>query len=324
MRRVCRLRRGSSRGTCTRATPSLFFRPGRRPSAGGSWTRTRRRGWTLTKRSSLRTRRTRGKRLWVVTTHDHAKQLSTPLRRIRDEDLDHGTGLELYELGTSRTAYDLRKHVGDAVVERQQQDGTFFKCAWNGKKHVCDRDWWHDVWDELHEVGNDRHPGLFLQPTAKKLISRVTWPHVPGARVLAGRVGNRLWAVRNDEGAPTKIRAVVGEREVWSIVLPIGDFAWHPFEVRLQPADAGQPVRFEWTTDDPAWRQTALDARLLDAVDGAVPAEPVAAVPEPVAATPVQASATVAAPAKATPTKAAPVKAMKSGKTAAGHGKSGK
>ena len=224
------------------------------------------------------------KRLWVLTTHDRAKRLELPIRRIRNEDLDHGTELLLYELGASRTVYDLRKHVGEAVVERQRQDGSFTQCTWNGKKHTCDNDWWHDVWDELHEVGNDRHPGLFLQPTDKKLISRITWPKVPGARVLAGRVGNRLWAVRNDVGADVRIRALAGEREVWSIVLTRGDFEWHPFEVPLRPGDAGQPIRVEWLTDDPAWRQTAIDLRLLDAAEAA-PRAPALAVPSSATAT---------------------------------------
>lgn len=206
------------------------------------------------------------KRLWVVSTHDRAATLKLPARRLRDEDLDHGTELLLYDLGASRTAYDLRKHLADAHVERRQPDGSLKPCVWNGEaKHSCGGEWWLDVADGLHEVGNSRHMGFMVQPGTRNGLARITWPQPTPARVLAGRVGLRLWAMREDVGSDVKVRAVVGEREVWSIVLHRADFTWHPFEVPLRPEDAGKPVMFEWTAEDGDWRQTVLDARLLDA-----------------------------------------------------------
>jgi hypothetical protein len=220
------------------------------------------------------------KRLWVVSTHNRAATLKLPAHRIRDEDLDHGTALLLYDLGTSRTAYDLRKHLADAVVTRRQADGSMKPCIWNGEsKHICGGDWWLDVVDQLHEVGNSRHMGMMVQPGARNGLARLTWPRPTPARVLAGRVGLRLWAVRNDVGSDVKVRALVGEREVWSIVLQKADFTWHAFEVRLQAEDAGKPVAFEFAAEDGNWRQTVLDARLLDATGAPVATAPPLVVP---------------------------------------------
>ncbi len=246
------------------------------------------------------------KRLWVVSTHNRASTLKLPTRRLRDEDLDHGTELMLFDLGTSRTAYDLRKHLGDAVVERKQPDGTMKRCNWNGEsKHLCGGDWWLDVFDSVHEVGNSRHNGFMVQPGGKDGLTRVTWQRPAPARVLAGRVGLRLWAVRNDVGSDTNVRALVGDRVVWSIVLHKGDFAWHPFEVRLQPTDAGLPVAFEFAAQDGNWRQTVLDARLLDATAAAaVPAPPpVVVAPGAAPAPPIALPAPAAAPERAAPAK---------------------
>ncbi len=241
------------------------------------------------------------KRLWVVSTHNRAGTLKLPARRLRDEDLDHGTELLLYDMGVSRTAYDLRKHLADAVVERQQPDGSIKRCIWNGEaKHICGGDWWLDVSDAVHEVGNSRHNGLMIQPGGHNGLARITWPRPAPARVLAGRVGLRLWAVRNDIGSDVKVRALVGDRDVWSIVLHKGDFTWHPFEVRLAPGDAGRPVAFEFTATDGNWRQTVIDARLLDATEAAA-IPPPAAVPP--GAAPAPAPALLLAPAAAPPAK---------------------
>lgn len=233
------------------------------------------------------------KRLWVVSTHNRAATLKLTARRLRDEDLDHGTELLLYDLGTSRTAYDLRKHLADAVVERREANGTMRRCAWNGEsKHVCGGDWWLDVFDAVHEVGNSRHNGLLIQPGGRDGLARITWPRPTPARVLAGRIGLRLWAVRNDVGSDVKVRAFAGEREIWSITITKGDFTWHPFEVRLRPEDAGQAIRFDFAAQDGNWRQTVLDARLLDPTNALAPPAPVAAP----AVVPVAAPAPVAPP----------------------------
>ncbi len=251
------------------------------------------------------------KRLWVVSTHNRASTLKLSARRLRAEDLDHGTELLLYDLGASRTAYDLRKHLADAIVERRQPDGTFKRCTWNGdSKHLCGGEWWLDVFDAVHEVGNSRHNGLLVQPGAANGLARITWPRPAPARVLAGRVGLRLWAVRNDVGSDVTVRALAGTHEVWSLVLHKADFAWHPFEVRLSPDDVGKPIAFEFAAADGNWRQTVLDARLLDATEAPPPAPP-AAVPN--AALPAPALA-LPAPRAAAPDAAEPAKKDKRGK----------
>lgn len=219
------------------------------------------------------------KRMWVVSTHNRAGSLKLPTRRLRAEDLDHGTELLLFDLGTSRTSYDLRKHLADAVVEREEPPGTPRRCTWTGQKHSCGGEWWLDVVDGVQEVGGSRHNGIMVQPGNKSGVVRLTWPRPAGARALAGRVGLRLWAVRNDVGSAVKVQAKVGDRAVWSIALPRADFAWHPFEVALHADEAGKPITFEFSATDAGWRQVAFDARLLDATPIVVSQPPPVAPP---------------------------------------------
>ncbi len=94
-------------------------------------------------------------------------------------------------------------------------------------------------------------------------MTRLSWANVPDARVLEGRFGNRLWAVRREVGSDVELRVIVGDRVRYELRLERGDFNWYGFRIDLDPGERGRPIAFELRADDPTWRQTCLDAKLL-------------------------------------------------------------
>jgi hypothetical protein len=204
-------------------------------------------------------------RLWVLATHGHGSRLDvarlgTPLRH---EELGHGVALLLIELPPSRTVFDFRDLLPSARIERVSAKGSVERCKLRAGKHHCSGKPWRQVHQGWNEVGGTRHRCIYVQPHPAKGVTRLSWDNVPKAPVLAGRFGNRLWAVRRDSGSDVELRVVVGNRVRHEIRVARGDFSWHPFRIELHPDERGLPVTFELRADDPTWRQTCLDARLL-------------------------------------------------------------
>lgn len=249
------------------------------------------------------------KRLWLLTTHNYASRLDTlawPGKELARHDVGQGTAAVLLEIPASKALLDLRRQAGQGKLELEQPGGGWSACRWDGKRFRCGSDEWKDVRGGWNEVGGSRHPCLFVQSPGNKLASRLTWtvPAPPaGVRLatFAGRIGNRLWAVRNGNlGSTAVLTARVGQREVARVELPPADFALHTFEAPLTAADAGQPLVLEVRADDHAWRQVCLEGRVL--ADQPVPMPATAGGLGIFAAS----SATaVAAPEAATPTGAA-------------------
>ena len=218
-------------------------------------------------------------RLWVVTTHGDGKRLSlpAPARLLRRSDVGHGTAVALYGLGPSRTVLDLRKQLSQASVERQKPDGTFATCGWRGERFDCGADSWQDIWQGVHEVGNTRRSCIYVQPHRDGAVMRLSWTQPPGARILAGHFGLRLWAVRHEEGSDLRMRVRVGTRLAYETALAKDDFVYHAWQVTLRPEEAGADLHFEFSADNIQWRQACFDARLLDATPRVLPLAPAAA-----------------------------------------------
>lgn len=205
------------------------------------------------------------KRLWVLTTHDHDRgpQFGGLGTVLRHEELGAHMALLLFELPPSQTVFDFRLKLGEARLERQDDKGKIEVCKARGDKLVCGGEWWRDVFSRVHEVGDSRRRGIFVQPHPDRGVTRLVWQEVPPALRLEGRFGNRLWAVRHETGTPVQLRVIVGEEVRHQMTIAPGDFAYHTFGFDLVAADRGLPVRFELSAQDVFWRQTCLDARLI-------------------------------------------------------------
>ena len=204
-------------------------------------------------------------RLWILTTHDHAAKVDVAAlgTELRHEELGDGVALLLIDLPRSATVFDFRQILEAAVLERVTADGKAERCTSLPDKLDCRGEWWRDVFSGWNEVGGSRHRCIFLQPHPAGGVTRLAWAKVPDATALVGRFGNRLWAVRAEEGSPVELRVVIGERARYTLTVQPHDFRWHPFRIDLDPAERGQSVRFEWRSEVSTWRQTCLDARLL-------------------------------------------------------------
>ncbi len=214
------------------------------------------------------------RRLWVVSTHGRAAPV-TGARALRHDDFGQGTAVDLYELASSTTVFDFSKQLHKAE-QRVGRTGTppesWTPCRWQestdpkfgGGFHQCGSQEWKNSWRSLHEVGNTRRWGIFVHPPAENGTQRLAFSDLPRAAVLAGRFGNRLWAVRHgDEGSPIALKVTIGARLAYTKTLAPDDFGWYPFSVALGPDDHGQPILFDIEAANHSWREAVLDARLL-------------------------------------------------------------
>ncbi|MSQ84956.1 MAG: hypothetical protein EXR77_19125 [Myxococcales bacterium] len=215
-------------------------------------------------------------RLWVVATHSKADQLLVAgARQLRRSDVGNGTAVVLFSLAKSTTVFDFSRQLkvaNHSIGTTGAPLERFAPCAWQvsadprygGGLHQCGSQEWKNSWWTLHEVGNTRRYGIFVHPPFENGTLRLQYSGLPAGDTIAGRFGNRLWAVRHgDEGSATTLRVVVGERQVYVKTVAPDDFGWHPFSVSLGPQDRGQPVAFEVSAAKDAWREAVLDARLL-------------------------------------------------------------
>lgn len=205
------------------------------------------------------------KRLWVVATHGHADRVDVSAlgSALRHEELGQGVALLLIELPPSNMVYNFRRALDTAVLERVSKDGKGERCRAQPDRQKCRGGWWRDAFSSWNEVGGTRHRCIYLQPDPSGGVTRLSWGKVPAATALAGRFGNRLWAVRHEQGSEVELRVTIGDRVRYVLKVQPGDFGWHPFRIDLDPAEHGKPVGFEWRAEDALWRQTCLDARLL-------------------------------------------------------------
>ncbi len=203
-------------------------------------------------------------RLWVVSTHGYAAQLPALGKLLKRVEVGHGTDVQLIAIETS-SVFDFRKQLALAKFEQEQPDHTFKLCPWRNDRHSCGGETWADVWQDFNEVGNSRHRCIYVQPHKDASIAKLTWPETPMADRLQGHFGNRLWAVRHDDGIDLTMKIKVGEKFLFEKKYPRADSTWLPFDVPLVASDRGKPISFEFSTPSIIWRQACFDARLTSA-----------------------------------------------------------
>ncbi len=209
------------------------------------------------------------KRLWLLTTHDAKPDLSAFGTELRAEVLGPGMRLRLLRLPPSETVLDLQKRLLDADVRRVgPKRGQEQRCRAAGDKQRCGGEWWRDLFVGLNEVGNSRRRCIFAQPHPDGAVLKVRWDELPAAQAVAGRVGNRLWAVRHEEGSPVRFAVRVGDTIRHEQTLAPADFGWHAWRVPLAARERGLPVTLELSAASATWRQVCFDARLVGPVPG--------------------------------------------------------
>ncbi|GEM_PF-3457965 len=204
------------------------------------------------------------KRLWILTTHGHDAGLDGaglgPV--VAHHSLGHGTALTLVRVKPSRTVFDFRERLLTAAVTRVSKDGKVEKCS-AGVRQDCSGEWWRDVYEGMHEVGNTRRRCLFVQPYPSEGELHIEYTDLPPGDALEGRFGNRLWAVRHDSGSDVVFRVLVAGKERFKLQIARDDFRWHKWRVKLRASERKQDVTFVVSAVDVSWRQACFDARLL-------------------------------------------------------------
>jgi hypothetical protein len=206
-------------------------------------------------------------RAWVVSTHGLGGNvfMPPPARLLRARSFGHGTEVSLWQLAPSDTVLDLARTLPSALVERENEDGSWFTCPWRDGEFDCAPDHWKKVLFDVAQVGSGRRSCVYVTPHRNGAWTRLTWRGVPGAEHLEGHFGLRMWSVRNDEGSDLRFRVRVGGDVVYERAAKRGEFQWVPWHVGLQPGQRGQDVSFELMADDIAWRYGCFDARLRGA-----------------------------------------------------------
>lgn len=203
-------------------------------------------------------------RAWLLVTHGRqARVIPKELGKVlAHHELGRGATLTLVQLRASRTVYDFARRLSEAEVTRSSARGKRQACSWVGERYVCPGAWWRALIPGVNEVGNSRRRCVFAQPDPPGGVLRVLYPRLPDGRVLHGRFGNRLWAVRNEAGSDTVMRVLIGGHEKLRMVLKRGDFTYRRWRIELAPKDRQKPVELAFSAVDSAWRQVCFDARL--------------------------------------------------------------
>ncbi|MSP90593.1 MAG: hypothetical protein EXR79_02120 [Myxococcales bacterium] len=229
------------------------------------------------------------RRVWVVSTHGLGAKVHVraPARLQTARSFGHGTEVGLWTLAPSLTVKDLGRALGEAVVERDQPDGSWSACTWRGSSFDCGPESWKTVLHDLAQVGSGRRPCIHVTPHRDGGRTRLTWHGVPAARRLEGHFGLRMWAVRNEVGSDLRFRVRVGDDVVYERAAERSEFAWQPWHVDLAPGQRGLDVSFEVFAAEHSWRYGCFDARLTGAAEPVaqpaflVPAVPPLAPPTP-------------------------------------------
>ena len=204
-------------------------------------------------------------RLWVLSTHEYGARLQADTlgKVVAHHSLSDGTALTLIDLPAARTVYDFRTRLSDATVTRVDTKGKVEKCRSTRDSQRCSGASWRNITAGVNEVGGTRRRCISAQPHPAKGELRLHFGELPAASELRGYFGNRLWAVRYDEGSDVVLRVLVDGKQRHKMTLGRGDFSWHPFVLPIGKELAAKPVTFVLSATDTTWRQVCLDARLL-------------------------------------------------------------
>lgn len=179
------------------------------------------------------------------------------------------TAVARYEIGPSPRLRTLTKEWPNLEIARRfGPDEKLSPCKFNNDKHRCGRDSWMDVALEARVVWRREVNWLFVHPGPPGSTLEVSWPGLQresaaGPTWLYLRIGLTLEAVRHPEGNNVVVEVLIDEREVDRFELLPHRFWMERRAIRM-PAGADRArVTFRIASEEPAWRETVLEADVL-------------------------------------------------------------
>jgi hypothetical protein len=176
----------------------------------------------------------------------------------------------VWEVDRAKRLRTLTNEWETLVVERRwspDEDKTL--CAFKNGKHRCGRDGWMDVALEPRVVERREVFWLFAHPGHRGSALEVSWKDLQttskrGPTWLYVRFGPSLEAVRHEVGTPVLVETLVDGEVVDAVALTPLAFRMERRAIRLGGENESVTVSFRVTTEDPAWRETMLNADVLD------------------------------------------------------------
>lgn len=152
-------------------------------------------------------------------------------------------------------------------------------CPFKNGKHRCGRDGWMDVAPEPRVVARREVMWLFAHPGPDGTELELVWDGLEvaterGPTWVYLRVGPSLEAVRHAEGHDVVVQTLVDGVVVDEVAVPPRAFAMERRAISLSGRGAAGrgtvDVAFRIRTTDQAWRETMLEADLIDTLPEAL------------------------------------------------------
>jgi len=214
------------------------------------------------------------KRIFVVAGFARAPDLPplvAPSGVLRRDLFQSATvNAAVWEVDGAKRLRTLMAEWETVVVERRwSPDEAKTLCAFKNGKHRCGRDGWMDVAPEPRVVERREVFWLFTHPGPKGSALEVSWKDLPtagerGPAWLYVRFGPSLAAVGHGVGTPVVVETLIDGEVVAAVALELLAFRMERRAIRLGGEREVVTVTFRVTTEDPAWRETMLNADVLD------------------------------------------------------------
>jgi hypothetical protein len=142
-------------------------------------------------------------------------------------------------------------------------------CRLSAGKHRCGRESWLDVALESRVVARREVQWLFVHPGPSGDALSVHWTGLTrsgelGPTWLFVRVGPSLEAVRHPEGGPVTVEVLVDGNPMDRFIMPPRRFEMERRAIALPQGQGDADVEFRISCNDNPWRETMLEADLLD------------------------------------------------------------
>ncbi len=211
--------------------------------------------------------------IWILTGFGRAPDLPESIAKAgRSQEIVYASET----VSVSRWALDqvvrvrtLTRDLKSLNVERRAPGGESKACRFGGGKHRCGGETWLDVALEERVVAAREVEWLFVHPGPRDASLSVGWSGLPrrtekGRTWLFVRVGPSLDAVKHAEGREVKVEVAIDGASVDVFSIAPRRFEMERRAILMPEGEGEVRVTFTITCDDAAWRETMLQADVLD------------------------------------------------------------